>query len=62
MTAQLRNCRPYSSGYDKDGRYYEQWIEDDEDDDVYDFRDEQSFVATDTNDYTRVKNKIDATD
>ena len=59
MTAQLRYCRPYSSGYDKDGNYYEQWIEDE---DVYDFHDEQSFTATDTNDYTQVKNKIDATD
>ena len=59
LSAQLRHCRPYSSGYDKDGRYYEQWIEDE---DVYDFHDEQSFTATDTNDYTKVKNKIDATD
>ena len=30
MTAQLRYCRPYSSGYDKDGNYYEQWIEDED--------------------------------
>ena len=27
----LRNSRPFSSGYDKDGRYFEQWIEDDGD-------------------------------
>ena len=60
MTSPLKNYKPYSSGYDKDGRYYEQWIEDDDDD--YDFRDEQSFIATDTNDYTKVKNKIDAID
>lgn len=26
----LRKSRPYSSGYDKDGHYYEQWLEDNE--------------------------------
>lgn len=44
----LRNSRPVSSGYDKDGRYYETWIEDDDDD--YDFHDEISFCADDTED------------
>lgn len=31
MTAPLNHCRLYSYGYDKEGHYYETWIEDGDD-------------------------------
>lgn len=48
MTAPLNHCRPYSSGYDNDGRYYEQWIKYDDENGDYDFHDEQSFVPNES--------------
>lgn len=58
MTARLRNSKPYSSGYWR-GKYYEVYLDDDDedDDDDYDFADEQSFLDDEALPPTRLDHK-----